>query len=164
MTLFSKVYDQFFSKITDDMYLEISPEQTREDCRMLLTTSITLFEFPKVALKYQMQDEFGEEAFVQDLSNEEINILAEGMVIEWCNRQIMSVDALKQKVSGSDFKVSSQASHLQRLNNLIASARAEHRRLQLLYSRREEGEDGKPRTTMGKLVKPIRQQRRRRRY
>jgi len=54
-----------------------------------------------------MQDEFGEEAFVQDLSNEEINILAEGMVIEWCNRQIMSVDALKQKVSGSDFKVSS---------------------------------------------------------
>jgi hypothetical protein len=46
-TQFVKVYNRFFSKITDDMYLELTPEDTTRDLRSLLINAIPAFEFPR---------------------------------------------------------------------------------------------------------------------
>jgi hypothetical protein len=46
-TPFTSVYDRFFSKITDDMYLELTPEDTIKDLRNLLINAIPGFEFPR---------------------------------------------------------------------------------------------------------------------
>lgn len=128
MTLLQEVYDAFFTLITDDMYLEISPEETREDCKSLLKGSLPLFEFPKKPFSI-CNIENGEQAFDRDLTLEEINILAYGMLQIWLQRQITSIEVIRQKVSGTDFKISSQATHLQRLNILMTNTRDEHRRL-----------------------------------
>ena len=70
-TLFAKVYNRFLGKITDDMYLELTPEDTIRDLQNLLVDAIPGFEFPRVNLyEYEIQikeipeDEITDEDFV----------------------------------------------------------------------------------------------------
>ena len=46
-TMFADVYNRFLGKITDDMYLEVTPEDTIRDLRSLLIDAIPGFEFPR---------------------------------------------------------------------------------------------------------------------
>jgi hypothetical protein len=46
-TKFSAVYDCFLGKITDDMYMELTPEDTKRDLQALLFAAIPGFEFPR---------------------------------------------------------------------------------------------------------------------
>ena len=49
-TSFARIYNRFLGKITDDMYLELTPEDTIKDLRNLLVDSIPGFEFPRKIL------------------------------------------------------------------------------------------------------------------
>lgn len=46
-TLFTTVYNRFLGKITDDMYMELTPEDTIKDLQKLLISAIPGFEFPR---------------------------------------------------------------------------------------------------------------------
>ena len=46
-TQFTTVYNRFLSKITDDMYMELTPEDTIKDLQKLLINAIPGFEFPR---------------------------------------------------------------------------------------------------------------------
>ena len=46
-TQFSEIYNRFLNKITDDMYMELTPEDTIKDLRNLLIDAIPGFEFPR---------------------------------------------------------------------------------------------------------------------
>ena len=46
-TQFSAVYNRFLGKITDDLYLELTPEDTVRDLQNLLLDAIPGFEFPR---------------------------------------------------------------------------------------------------------------------
>ena len=46
-TQFSAVYNRFLGQITDDLYLELTPEDTLRDLQNLLINSIPGFEFPR---------------------------------------------------------------------------------------------------------------------
>lgn len=49
-TRFADIYNRFLGKITDDMYLELTPEDTIKDLQHLLIDAIPGFEFPRVRL------------------------------------------------------------------------------------------------------------------
>lgn len=49
-TSFSKVYENFLSKITDDMYMELTPEDTYQILQELLISALPKFEFPRQSL------------------------------------------------------------------------------------------------------------------
>lgn len=49
-TSFSTVYNRFLEKITDDMYMELTPEDTLKDLQRLLINAIPGFEFPRQCL------------------------------------------------------------------------------------------------------------------
>lgn len=105
-TPFATVYDAFFSKITDDMYMEFTEEDTLPMLLPLLQSAIEMFEFPRVNLHDYVvtggdlifdggdaYDEYPVEYlrkyansngyFKALLTSEEINILATYMVVEW---------------------------------------------------------------------------------
>jgi hypothetical protein len=104
-TLFASVYNRFLGKITDDMYMELTPRDTIRDLQNLLIDAIPGFEFPRKSLEYTIleraidnnsvnvqgfviEDTNGvgyEDAsyFAADLSSEEINILAILMMNSW---------------------------------------------------------------------------------
>lgn len=65
-TKFATVYDHFLGKITDDMYMEMTPQDTIRDLQNLLLNSIPNFEFPRKNLyQYQILTEVIDEADVQ---------------------------------------------------------------------------------------------------
>ena len=51
-TPFAEIYDRFLGKITDDMYLELTPQDTYRDLQALLVDAIPGFEFPRKVLSY----------------------------------------------------------------------------------------------------------------
>ena len=140
MTSFDTIIDAFLSKITDDMYLELTEEDTLRDAKQYLIDAIPYFEFPRFAL-WDYDAEQG--VYNVDLTREEINIFAILMKQAWLDRQINSVENTRMKYSGSDFKFTSQANHLQKLLTLKTENHRENIHAQRLYKRRRQGHDGR---------------------
>jgi len=70
-TPFSAIYNRFLEKITDDMYIELTPQDTLKDLRNLLIDSIPGFEFPRCNLydyetriEVMREDEVTEDDFI----------------------------------------------------------------------------------------------------
>jgi hypothetical protein len=62
-TRFATIYNRFLGKITDDMYMELTPEDTIRDLQNLLIDAIPGFEFPRVDLtNYDIKTEIINEA------------------------------------------------------------------------------------------------------
>ena len=56
MTTFREIYDSFLGKITDDMYLELTQEDTEKMLFELFEKSLHFFEFPRVDIyNYNME-------------------------------------------------------------------------------------------------------------
>ena len=136
-TQFSAVYNRFLGQITDDLYLELTPEDTVRDLQNLLLNALPGFEFPRFNLyDYTIEvqemdrnsitvDDFvlGEKwededvetpkmlvdksRFNSELTPEEINILALLMKQGWVQRQVTSIENTRMKYSGTDFKMTS---------------------------------------------------------
>lgn len=138
-TSFETIIDRFLGKITDDMYLELTPEDTIRDVKQFLVDAIPYFEFPRFAL-YDYNADL--EEYNVDLTDEEINILALLMKTAWLERQINSVENTRMKYSGSDFKMTSQANHLSKLIQLKHENVRESTHAQRLYKRRKFNQDG----------------------
>lgn len=158
-TSFYTVYCKFLDKITDDLFMELTLEETFQILDSMLKDSIPLFKFPRFRLfhfdeSYPALTEtvdvegvptervisYG--AFEDTLTHEEIDILAELMLLEWFNRQLSSTRITQMKYSTSDFKMTSQAAHMQRLNAIISSKRAEVNSQQFMYRRRKVNDEG----------------------
>ena len=160
-TPFSDIYDSFLSKITDDMYMELTQEDTRAILQQLLLSAIVKFEFPRQSLEYGLKDTgkrgyndqpIYEMGFTSILTLEEINILSSYMIVEWIGQQLASVENVRMKYSGSDFKFTSQANHMQKLLQLKKDYEREGFHLQRLYKRRKTDENGVYRSTFGKIM------------
>ena len=46
-TKFTDIYNRFLGKITDDLYIELTPEDTIKDLRAMLLNILPEFEFPR---------------------------------------------------------------------------------------------------------------------
>ena len=160
-TSFSEVYKIFLSKITDDMYMELTLEDTYKILEELLISALPKFEFPRQNLDYQRKEiqgfnEDGQPAselgFINKLTYEEINIIATYMIVEWIGQQLASIENVRMKYSGSDFKFTSQANHMQKLLQLKKDYEREGFHLQRLYKRRIKDNNGIYRSTFGKIM------------
>ena len=150
-TKFAVVYDTFLSKITDDMYMELTIDDTRAMLEELLMSALHWFEFPRVNI-FDYDKEIRE--FNVSLSAEEINIIATYMIVEWIGQQLASVENTRMKYSGSDFKFTSQANHLAKLQSLKEKYIAEGFHLQRLYKRRKADKNGIMRSTISSIMYP----------
>ena len=154
MTPFSVVYDLFFKKITDDMYMELTKEDTEKMVEDLLDSAIHSFEFPRKSLETIPSNaaENEEGCFISDLTKEECNILATSMVEEWIGQQLASVENTRMKYSGSDFKFTSQANHMAKLQSMKKEYERKSFHLQRLYKRRKLDSHGVYRSTMHTIM------------
>ena len=153
----------FLASVTDDMYLELDYAQTYVLLQDLLLLAIPSFEFPRFDIEnyeliYIEGEDFycGEESnyeivpcffcgggyFSADLNLEEKKILSLYMIVEWIGQQLASIEVTRQKYTGSDFKMTSQAAHLQKLITFQKEYTTRGFHLQRLYKRRKKGSDG----------------------
>lgn len=137
------VYDAFLSKIeADDWMLTEEENVVTEDWRMLLNAAIMQFRYPRVSLDYDKESA----VFTDVLSNDEIQILANLMKLEWIRRCISTWDNIRQLYSDKDF---SQANFLDKLNKTGEQVRDECR---LMLDRYGRSTNYKPSKLFGKLA------------
>lgn len=148
------------------MYIELTPEDTRRDLQNLIIEAIPGFEFPrkvidsytigtKTIAKEETAEELGfileeedtyytvdDSSFTTNLDTEEINIIAILMKVIWIQRQVNSIEVMRMKYGGSDFKMTSQANHLAKLLSALKEAQREAHHMQRLYKRRKKDATG----------------------
>lgn len=151
VTSFREVFDFFLGGITDEMFLEMTLEDTEEVLQEILMAALPHFEFPK-------QDIYAvdliNQCFTVQLTGEEMMIIRQYMISEWLGMQLATIDLVKQKYSGSDFKFTSQASHIKQLVALKKEYETKGFHLQRLYSRRRKGKNGIFESTFDMLATP----------
>ena len=130
MTPYEVVYDAFLVKILEDEWAFWTEEEVKADLRGLLESVIPWFKFPRVSL------DRGDDGFIDDLSNEEVQILATYMKCEWLNRTILTWENVKPLYEERDF---SQANLLSKLYNALESERYNALKLERVYYRSRKG-------------------------
>ena len=130
MTPITKVYDAFLAKMLEDEWSNWTEEELAEDLRELLNEAIPWFKFPRVDLTIE------NDAFVDDLSNEEIQIIATYMKCAWLNRTILTWENVKPLYDEKDF---SQANLIDKFNTLLRDEKENARKMERVYYRSRKG-------------------------
>jgi len=136
-TPFLKVYDAFLARITaDEWTLEEELAIVERDWQELLNIAIFRFKYPRVSLIVEEIKDDDEQLiskqFVEDLTNDEIQLLALYMKHEWVKRCIASWENIRQLYADKDF---SQANHLDKLNKLESAIQLEVHRAEGIYDK-----------------------------
>lgn len=149
MTDLQKVYDLFLEQVTDDMYMEITKEETTDMLFSLFKNALPWFEFPRFSLF-----DFDEDLQIHhaDLTLEEMRIIAIYMAVEWMGQQLATIELIRLKYSGSDFKFTSQANHMHKLMKLKEEYTRNGFHLQRLYKRRKADKNGIMKSTFGSIM------------
>ena len=134
MTSYEVVYDAFLSKILEDEWGFWTEEEIKQDLRALLEGAIPWFKFPRVSLNR------GDDGFENELSNEEIQILATYMKCEWLNRTILTWENIKPLYEERDF---SQANLLAKFKDMLESEKYNALKLERVYYRSRDGKSFK---------------------
>lgn len=138
-TPFLKVYDAFLARITaDEWTLEEELAIVERDWQELLKMAIARFKYPRVSLEIEQVDQTDNDSqlavyqFTDDLTNDEIQLLAVYMKHEWIKRCIASWENIRQLYTSKDF---SQANHLDKLNDLEQAVALEVHKYEGIYDR-----------------------------
>ena len=149
-TSFDEMENFFLAGITDDMYMELTEDDTKEILDEILIAALPSFEFPKQA---QLQNiDIENRNFTVDLTQEEMMIIRQYMIAEWIGYQLATIENIRQKFSGSDFKFTSQAAHMKQLITMKQDYERHGFHLQRLYCRRTIDEDGYYKTTFDTIM------------
>lgn len=152
-TTFFKIYCRFLDKITDDMFLEMTLDDTLKIIDSLFFDSLYEFTYPRFRISNYDKDSITLDAvdeegqpivrgrFEDILTNEEEDIIAEIMLLNWFRRQLATTRITQMRYSTSDFKQTSQAAHMQRLDAIINSQRKLLKHKFNNYSKRNINDD-----------------------
>jgi len=140
-TLYSDIYKKFLTDIKDDSLLDFTVEERMGILDGLLKKSISRFKACQTDLLDRTERIPATEnapavegQFNQDLTEEEMNILATIMRKYWLNDKIYNLELLQQKMTSKDWKLTSQAGHLLRLIALNQELDKEISRIIVDYS------------------------------
>ena len=153
VTTFQEMYDFFLAGITDDMFLELTKEDTEQMLEEILIAALPHFEFPRYANPFDL--DLVNKKFTALLTTEEMMIIRQYMISEWIGMQLATVDLIRQKYSGTDFKFTSQASHMKQLITMKKEYETKGFHLQRVYCRRAKNSSGVYRTTFRSIMEPM---------
>ena len=125
------VYDAFLTKLLEDEWLNWDEEEIKADWKELLAGAIPFFKFPRVSLEID-----GEYFKDENITNDEIQILANYMKCEWLNRTILTWENVKPLYEERDF---SQANLLDKFKELLEREEYKALKLERIYYRSIKG-------------------------
>ena len=130
MTNYGVIYDAFIVKMLEDEWVNWTEEEVKADLKGLLDGAIPWFKFPRKSL------ERNEEGFLEDLTNNEIQILAQYMKCEWLNRTILTWENVKPLY---EERVFSQANLLDKFTQMLEKEKYNAEKLERIYYRSING-------------------------
>jgi len=114
MTTLSDIYDSFLSKIADYNLASLVDTDLKDELFGYFKPARAKFYKCKKVL--DLKDD--SLTFVEELSDYEIEIIVQLMLVEYMKPLILTSEITKQALSDKDFKIWSQANHLRELNLL----------------------------------------------
>lgn len=131
MTFYSEIFDLFLMKINDVPILEnFTEEEINKGFIKLLNSAVVNFHYCKNSLEKNDTQQM----FYERLTLEEIDILAELMVIEWLKPFVNDRLNIVSVLGDKEVKMFSQANHLKTLLELKQMSETEVERKKMRYS------------------------------
>lgn len=149
-TTFQEMYEFFLAAITDDMFMELTKEDTEQLLEEILIAAVPHFEFPRWANPFDL--DYNNKCFTTCLTMEEKIIIRYYMISEWISYQLATVDLIRQKYTGPDFSMTSQANHMKQLMLMKNDYEQKGLHAQRLYCRRYKDKNGNLRSAFGKIM------------
>lgn len=129
-TSYDNIYARFLPKITDYNFAKMTEAEIEENLETYLKSSIIKFRY---CSKLGSRDETTKQ-FNDSLTDEEQEILAILMCIEYLTPKLLTDDLLKQTLSSKDYNLYSQANHINQIRSLKADFQKEVNSLMILYT------------------------------
>lgn len=131
MTAYETVFSAFRDKVTDYDYVDLSNFEETEILVGLMNKATAIFG--RVCKKLANRSNETEE-FSEDLTDEEINILTEFMVVYWLKPKLYHSENLQNILSTKDFSFYSPANLLSQIRTLHSDANKSARAMMNEYS------------------------------
>lgn len=120
-TELSYVIEQFTYRVRDYNWADYLPSELDQIVYSYLRSSISSFKrICKSDLTVQNDE------IVGDLTEEEIAILVDGMILEWMKPYVYSSDNFRNGMNTKDYSVFSPANLLKEMNNTYTALKQEH--------------------------------------
>lgn len=126
MTSYEKVYGRFLNSTTDFNLADLDDHTLNEMLKDWLHSAIV-----KMRTNSDLSRDDESEAFNNDLSDLDIELLAMGMRLAWLDQTLNSTELTHQFLGGKEEKFFSQANHINELRALRADTLRE---MQQLYT------------------------------
>lgn len=137
-TPFSEIYDRVYNKISDYSFLNLTQNEVEDILESYLISSIVKFKKCKKDLSNRDQTL---KQFNEDLSDEEKEILATLMCVEYLTPKLITSDLLQQRLSTNDWNLYSQANHIKEIRELRDEMKSEANQMMISYSYSENSLD-----------------------
>ena len=124
-TPYAKVYGRFLNKMTDFNLAELDDYTADEMLKGWLYSAIVN---ARTSSNLSARDDENEE-FINDLTDNDVELLAMGMTMAWLDQYLNSTENVLQFIGGKEEKYYSQANHIAELRALREDIRVEMKRL-----------------------------------
>ena len=130
------IFSRFLAKIKDYSFLSLPSDTAYDFMREWLHSTVSKPHIRKLFESISLDDEIMTIQFtlVNTIDDEYdldfvIEVLVQGMMIEWLTPRVNSMENISQMFSGSEEKFYSQSSHLSEIQTLLKSLKNEQRKL-----------------------------------
>ena len=124
-TPYEKIYGRFLSRTTDFDLAELDDHTLSEMLKKWLNSAIVNV---RTSTPLDARDDENE-AFENDLTDLDVELLAMGMTMAWLDQSLNSTELVRQFIGGKEEKYYSQANHIAELRALREETRLEMKRL-----------------------------------
>ena len=126
MTSYEKIYGRFLNRITDFNLAELDDDALKAMLKEWLCSAII-----KVRTSTTLSRNDEAEAFDNELTDLDVELLAMGMTLAWLDQTLNSTELTSMMLGGKEEKFYSQSAHIAELRNLRADTLRE---IQQLYT------------------------------
>lgn len=130
-TPYKEIYDRVYHKISDYSFLKLTESEVEDILKKYLLSAIIKFKCSKKDLSDR--DETLNQ-FNQDLTDEEKEILATLLCVEYLTSHLITSDLLKPRLGTKDWNLYSQANHIKEIREIRNQMKSEANQMMINYS------------------------------
>jgi hypothetical protein len=131
-TAYDDIYNVFLNEVNDDLFTLLSADDTEDILYKYMINSCSIFNRVCEVDLSERDDTLGQ--FDGDLSDEEINIIVAGMIVEWLKPKYFYNENFRNVLKTKDYSKFSPAELTKQIKETYLLAQKEFEKLIIQYS------------------------------
>ena len=130
-TPFKEVYNKVYNKISDYSFTKLTQDEVEDVLQSFLLSALVKFKTCKKDLSNR---DLTLKQFNEDLTDEEKEILATLICVEYLTPKLITDELLQQRLSTKDYNLYSQANQIKEIRELRDKFKSEANQMMISYS------------------------------